>query len=79
MPLEDALGLVDRDFERYTQSVREGRFPPRRAPPPKNDISNLLSQAASGEHLNPNQLQQVIEALQKKKHSNGRLQLECSY
>ena len=75
MPLEDALGLVDRDFERYSQGVRTGRIPPRHAQPQKqNEVTDLLSQAASGEQLSPNQLQQVIEALQKQKHSNGRLQ-----
>lgn len=76
MPLEDALGLVDRDFDRYMQALRAGRIPPRRPIPRKNDVSGLLSQAASGEQLSANQLQQVIEALQKQKHVNGRLQLE---
>lgn len=78
MPFEDALGLVDRDFERYAQSVREGRIPPRRPHPPKSNVSDLLGQAASGEQLSPNQLQMVIEALQKQKHHNGRLQLEIA-
>ena len=72
MPLDDALGLVDRDFERYTQDVREGHIPPRRLVVPKNDVSDLLTQAASGDRLTSGQLQQVIEALQKQKH-NGRL------
>lgn len=73
MPLEDALGLVDRDFVRYNVGVREGRIPPRRPPPQKNDVSDLLSQAASGEQLSQNQLQQVIDALQKQKQGhNGR-------
>ena len=73
MPLEDALGLVDRDFDRYMQALRAGRIPPRRR---KNDVSGLLTQAASGEQLSANQLQQVIEALQKQKQVNGRLPLE---
>ena len=76
MPLDDALGLVDRDFTRYTMSVREGRIPPRRPVAPKNEVASLLGQAASGEQLTPSQLQQVIDALQKQKHVNGRLQLE---
>ena len=70
MPLEDAMGLVSRDYEHYTIGVREGRIVPRR-PQQKNDVSNLLSQAASGDKLTPNQLQQVIDALQKKKTING--------
>ena len=73
MPLEDALGLVDRDFDRYTMNVREGRIPPRRPVAQKSEVSNLLSQAASGEQLTPSQLQQVISALEKQKQSNGRL------
>lgn len=73
MPLEDALGLVDRDFDRYMQGLRAGHIPPRRK---KNEVSGLLNQAASGEQLSGNQLQQVIEALQKQKRHNGRLQLE---
>lgn len=77
MPLDDALGLVDRDFDRYVQGVRAGHIRPRRPVPKKSEVSNLLTQAASGEQLSSNQLQQVIEALQKKQHtSNGRLQLE---
>ena len=72
MPLEEALSLVDRDFQCYTIDVREGRIPPRRQ---KNELSSLLSQAASGGQLSTEQLQQVIEALQKQKQqSNGRLQ-----
>ena len=71
--MEDALGLVDRDFLRYNQSVREGRILPRRPPSQKGEVTDLLSQAASGEQLNPDQLQRVIEALQKQKqHQNGR-------
>jgi hypothetical protein len=76
MPLEDALGLVERDFARYMQGLRSGLIPPRRGAPKRNEISGLLSQAASGEQLSHNQLQQVIEALQKQKQVNGRLQLE---
>ena len=72
MPLEDALTLVDRDFQRYSADVREGRIPPRRQ---KNELSSLLAQAAGGEQLNTDQLQQVIEALQKQKQSNGRGQV----
>lgn len=76
MPQEDALGLVGRDFDRYMQGLRAGRIPPRLAASRKNDVSELLSQAASGEQLSHDQLQQVIDVLQKQKHGNGRLQLE---
>lgn len=76
MPLEDALGLVDRDFGRYMQGLRSGHIPPRRSAQKKNEVSGLLNQAASGEQLSSNQLQRVIEALEKQKQGNGRLQLE---
>ncbi len=69
MPLEDAVGLVDRDFERYCQGVREGRIPPRRLEPSKQQVGQLLTKAAAGEQLNPDQLQSVIAALQKQ-HSS---------
>ena len=69
MPIDDALGLVDRDFARYCQNVREGRIPPRRPVPTKDDVSQLLTKAASGEKLNQEQLHSVINALQKQKHN----------
>ena len=68
MPLEDALSLVDRDFDRYCQSVREGRIPPRK---PKDDISHLLQKAASGESLSKDQLSAVIDSLQKQQNSSS--------
>ena len=72
MPLEDALALVDRDFQRYLLNVREGRIPPRR---PKNEVSSLLSQVASGSQVSSDQLQHVIDVLQKQKQqANGRIQ-----
>ena len=66
MPLDDALGLIDRDYERYSQNVRDGRLPPRRGPANKEDVSQLLSRAASGDSLSQDQLSAVISALQKK-------------
>ena len=72
MPLDDALGLIDRDFERYCQGVREGRIPPRKPPrDSKADVSSLLSKAASGEQLDAIQLQSLIDALQEKKQSTS--------
>lgn len=73
MPLDDALGLIDRDFERYCQGVREGRIPPRKPPrdSSKEAVSSLLSKAASGEDLDANQLQSLIDILQEKKHNTA--------
>lgn len=71
MPLDDSLGLVDRDYERYCQNVREGRIPPRRpASSSRNDVSSLLNKAASGEKLDPQQLEAIISELQKQKEQN---------
>lgn len=70
MPFDDALGLVDRDFERYKQGVREGRLPPRRAPSSSgSSVTSLLSKAATGENLSSNELSAVISALQKQQAS----------
>ena len=66
MPLDDALGLIDRDYERYCKNIRDGRIPPRRGPANREDMSQLLSRAASGESLSQDQLTVVIGALQKK-------------
>ena len=66
MPFDDALGLVDRDFDRYKQGVREGRIPPRRTPGSAGgNVTGLLSKAASGENLSQGELSAVISALQK--------------
>ena len=72
MPLDDALGLIDRDFERYCLGVREGRIPPRKPPrDSKASVSTLLSKAASGEELDPSQLQSLINILQEKKQNSS--------
>jgi hypothetical protein len=72
MPLDDALGLIDRDFERYCLGVREGRIPPRKPPrDSKGSVSTLLSKAASGEDLDPSQLQSLINILQEKKQNSS--------
>ena len=72
MPLDDALGLLDRDFERYLQGVREGRVPPRKPPrDAKSSVSSLLSKAASGDDLDAGQLQSLIDILQEKKQSTA--------
>ena len=77
MPMDDALGLVDRDFERYCQNAKEGRLPPRRSAPSKDEVPNLLSKAAAGEQLDQGQLQAVINVLQRQQqaipsHASGR-------
>ena len=71
MPLEDAISLVDRDFERYCQNVREGRIPPRRVGLNKEQGGQLLTKAAAGEQLNSEQLQSVISALQKQQQNSS--------
>lgn len=82
MPLDDSLGLIDRDYERYCQNIREGRIPPRRSMnSSKNDVSSLLNKAASGEKLGPQQLEAVINELQKQKERStaGRMPEESQF
>ena len=67
MPLDDALGLVDRDFERYCIDVREGRVTVNQHRPTKNDVSALLGKVAAGGQLRPDQIDAVINTLQKQK------------
>lgn len=69
MPLDDALRLVDRDFERYCIDVREGRVPVAQRRPPKNDVSSLLGKVAAGGQLRADQIDMVINTLQKQKES----------
>ena len=71
MPLDDALGLVDRDFERYCLDVREGHIPARTPRQSKPDMSSLLSKVASGEQLRPEQLDVIINTLQRQKESSA--------
>lgn len=54
MPLEDALGLINRDFSHYCQAVREGRF--------------RQQQQKPGSDLTIEQLTTVIDNLQQKKN-----------
>lgn len=71
MPLDDALGLVDRDFERYYIDVREGHVVPHQQHHSKNDITALLTKVASGDQLRPDQIDVVISTLQKQKETNS--------
>ncbi len=71
MPLDDALGLVGRDYERYCLDVRDGHISARTATPAKPDVSVLLNKMASGEQLRPEQLDMVINSLQKQKEASS--------
>ncbi len=70
MPLDDALGLVDKDYERYCLDVRQGHIPARTARPAKADVSSLLGKMASGEQLRPEQIDMVINTLQRQKEAS---------
>ena len=60
MPLEDALGLINRDFSRYCQAVREGhmRQQSKRPDPAPGGSGNLTIE----------QISSVIDNLQQKKN-----------
>ena len=65
MPLEDALSLVSKDFERYVASGRATAAT--RKPAPTADVPTLLGKAATGASLSSNEISAVISALQKQK------------
>lgn len=85
MPLEDAMGLIDRDFERYSYSP-EGRYhyPLSRASGgissadhngsgrPGDKSVELMSKAASGDNLSSSELQLLISSLQQKQNMSSR-------
>ena len=56
MPLEDALGLINRDFSHYCQAVREGRF------------RQQQKSGGGNSDLTIEQLTTVIDNLQQKKN-----------
>lgn len=60
MPLEDALGLINRDFSRYCQAVREGHIPRHQSKRPEVP--------PSGGDLSVEQISSLIDNLQQKKH-----------
>lgn len=64
MPLEDALGLINRDFSRYCQAVREGHM---RQQSKRPDITAAFG-GSSGGDLTIEQISSVIDNLQQKKN-----------
>ena len=62
MPLEDALGLINRDFSRYCQAVREGHMRQQSNRPP--DVAS----AGGSSDLTIEQITSVIDNLQHKKN-----------
>ena len=65
MPLDDALGLISKDFDRYQQSGRAHAGARKSAL--SNDVPDLLGKAASGASLSSDELSAVISALRKQK------------
>ena len=63
MPLEDALGLINRDFSRYCQAVREGHM---RQQSKGSDLSAAIG--SGGGDFTLEQITSVIDNLQQKKH-----------
>ena len=79
MPLADAIGLIERDYDRYSRSSHiTGRTPPRgtsslglggsglvRASE-SDDVSSLMTKAAAGGSLSSTELNALITTLQQK-------------
>lgn len=65
MPLEDALGLINRDFSRYCQAVREGHL---RQQSKRPDMTAGFGRGGSGGDLTIEQISSVIDNLQQKKN-----------
>lgn len=63
MPLEDALGLINRDFSRYCQAVREGHM---RQQSKRSDLASALG--GGGSDITIEQISSVIDNLQQKKN-----------
>ena len=61
MPLEDALSLVTRNFEKYLKTLREKPVTPSSKVliPPDSQLSYLLNLLADGRHLTLDELQTV--------------------
>ena len=61
MPLDDAIGLIDRDFERYCQTNRGngGR------------VTGLMAKAAAGHNLTTNEINVLINNLQQKQYKQN--------
>lgn len=70
MPLEDALGLINRDFSHYCQAVREGHMRQQQAK--RSDISAAAAfsggSGGGGGDLTIEQISSVIDNLQHKKN-----------
>lgn len=62
MPLDDAIGLIDRDFERYCQTNRGngGR------------VTGLMAKAAAGHNLTTSEINVLINNLQQKQKHHHR-------
>lgn len=63
MPLEDALGLINRDFSHYCQAVREGQMPRQQS----KRLDMAAPSGGSGD-LSIEQISSLIDNLQQKKN-----------
>ena len=68
MPLGDALGLIERDFNNYLYGPSRDSLPPPSAatgaPPARSSVTSLMTRAAGGEQLNESELSVLISSLQ---------------
>ena len=73
MPLDDAIGLIDRDYERYCHTIQtSGRpLPSTRGPGSSGgDVSGLMARAAAGDKLSSIELNTLITSLQQKQNKS---------
>ena len=61
MPLDDALGLIATDFERY---ISEGRASSQKRGEGMSSISHLIGKLSANENLSSQELETVINSLQ---------------
>ena len=72
MPLGDAIGLIERDYDRYCRTGRvSGRSPPRTTGGGGDGVTSLMAKAATGGNLSAGELSTLISTLQQK-HSSMR-------
>lgn len=75
MPLEDALGLIERDYNHFVyggRSEQPTRQPPAGGVSPRTNstVASLMSRAASGEQLNNTELALLISSLQQQQQTS---------
>ena len=72
MPLDDAIALIDRDYERYCQSRGISSGSGLGVGGASDRVSDLMAKAASGRDLSSSELSTLISSLQQKQQQQSR-------